>query len=298
MKSDDIFNCEPVPTHSPLPLSIASYGLATLGSSSLQKDIIHEAAKKDTPPNRLFSRKFASMKRASTLVSQACDKLSKDGKQQLKDVAINFGRALEAFQKTIQAKQSPFDKFLIELSAGKSLEQSFSKDFGAEEWLGFKTFVESSCSDCHLGSNFTDQQFHNIGLPFSPLMDLGRAKGILQLVASDIKCRELAPQEREACKEMDYLDINSIETLAAFKTPSLRNLEDTKPYMHDGRFPDLDTVLDHYENSDLEPGMGHRSESIPNLEWTAEERNALKAFLKALNSEVTFYREPGILGKK
>ena len=195
-------------------------------------------------------------------------------------------------------KQSPFDKFLIELSAGKSLEQSFSKDFGAEEWLGFKTFVESSCSDCHLGSNFTDQQFHNIGLPFSPLMDLGRAKGILQLVASDIKCRELAPQERESCKEMDYLDINSIETLAAFKTPSLRNLEDTKPYMHDGRFPDLDTVLDHYENSDLEPGMGHRSESIPNLEWTAEERNALKAFLKALNSEVTFYREPGILGKK
>ena len=285
-------NAHAMPTVSigTVPSEIASYALGTMSNFPEQTSIMQEAADRELSPNIWFGKKFLSKQPQPQGWLDTYEGLSPELQSDLDQLFFNFGLALEAFQQTIVSNQSPFDSFLIKLNDSTSILESYNKDFGPEEWQGFKVFAESGCSNCHLGANFSDQQFHNIGLPYNGTLDLGRAAGLAQLVVDPVTCDSIEPFDREACKELKYLDMTSIETLAAFKTPTLRNLKTTAPYMHDGRFSDLDEVLNHYESKDVEPALGHRSESIPQLEWTEKDRAHLKAFLNSLNSTVSFLK--------
>jgi cytochrome c peroxidase len=100
-------------------------------------------------------------------------------------------------------------------------------------------FFRQHCGNCHREPLFTDNQFHNTGLPASNVADSGR-----------------------------FFITRKKTDLFAFKTPSLRNLSYTKPYMHDGRFSTIDRVLDHYQKT------------IP---ISLQDRIDLKAFLKTLD---------------
>lgn len=122
--------------------------------------------------------------------------------------------------------------------------------FSTTEQTGFDLFNQK-CSSCHSGPLFTDYSFKNNGLDQS-FSDIGRGL-ITQNVLDNGK----------------------------FKTPSLRNVELTYPYMHDGRFYNLTQVLDHYSNgiqqsSTLDPSLQN---GIP---LTSSEKTALIAFLKTL----------------
>lgn len=122
--------------------------------------------------------------------------------------------------------------------------------FSSTEQTGFDLFNQK-CSSCHSGPLFTDYSFKNNGLDQS-FSDIGRGL-ITQNVLDNGK----------------------------FKTPSLRNVELTYPYMHDGRFYNLTQVLDHYSNgiqqsSTLDPSLQN---GIP---LTSSEKTALIAFLKTL----------------
>ena len=122
--------------------------------------------------------------------------------------------------------------------------------FSTTEQTGFDLFNQK-CSSCHSGPRFTDYSFKNNGLDQS-FSDIGRGL-ITQNVLDNGK----------------------------FKTPSLRNVELTYPYMHDGRFYNLTQVLDHYSNgiqqsSTLDPSLQN---GIP---LTSSEKTALIAFLKTL----------------
>jgi cytochrome c peroxidase len=122
--------------------------------------------------------------------------------------------------------------------------------FSSTEQTGFDLFNQK-CSSCHSGPLFTDYSFKNNGLDQS-FSDIGRGL-ITQNVLDNGK----------------------------FKTPSLRNVELTYPYMHDGRFYNLTQVLDHYANgiqqsSTLDPSLQN---GIP---LTSSEKTALIAFLKTL----------------
>lgn len=127
----------------------------------------------------------------------------------------HIGRALGAFMKTrFQSTDTPFDRYL----AG---------DLGAltvAQKRGMLVFyTRGQCVRCHSGSNFTDLGFHSSGVPqigTAPFVDdLGRA-GETGAAADRYK----------------------------FKTPSLRNIALTAPYMHDGAFDSLEAVVDHYNN--------------------------------------------------
>jgi cytochrome c peroxidase len=123
----------------------------------------------------------------------------------------------------------------------------------AQEVDGFKLFTgKAGCANCHTGYAFTDGNFYDIGLP-----DADRGRGaVLHLAAAD----------------------------HAFKTPGLRELKRSAPYMHDGSLATLDDVLAHYEH-----GITERKTVAPDLvrplTLTAEERAALLAFLGTLSSE-------------
>jgi cytochrome c peroxidase len=121
------------------------------------------------------------------------------------------------------------------------------------ELAGFAIFTgKGRCSGCHAGFDFTDHGFYDIGLPAS---DKGRGAQI-GLSAAD----------------------------HAFKTPTLRELAWTAPYMHDGSLATLDDVVRHYESGGV--ARSTRSRELPqNLALGERESSDLVAFLEALSSE-------------
>ncbi|SMF20810.1 cytochrome-c peroxidase [Pseudobacteriovorax antillogorgiicola] len=264
---------------------LASYGVATLSDFSLQTEFIQAAADQKMSPYAWFSQTMLHSESPPSDWIAAYQGLSPNLQKELDQIFLNFARAVAAYQRTIYAVNSPFDQFLAKLGDQKQAPQGFHSSFGEEQWQGFKVFAESGCINCHNGPLLSDQQFHNIGLPSHAKLDIGRARGLLLAQTSPVPCEAIEPQDREACMELRYADLENFEVMGAFKTPTLRNLAKTKPYMHDGRFDSIDQVLDHYEDHDQEPAIGHRSESIPRFQWSDEERQQLKLFLESLQSE-------------
>jgi cytochrome c peroxidase len=153
-----------------------------------------------------------------------------------------IARALSAFQRSLVSAGSPYDAYRL----GDSLAISVSAKRG--EVLFYSEAL--ACGSCHSGILFTDQSYHNIGL-YTTYADEGRAR--LTLDSAD---------------------------LGKFKTPSLRNVAITAPYMHNGSLATLDAVLVHFNNG----GVGHvnQSELIKPLGLNGSELSDLKSFLESL----------------
>ncbi|NBJ13028.1 cytochrome c peroxidase [Microvirga arsenatis] len=155
----------------------------------------------------------------------------------------NILKALAAFQRTLVSPETKFDRWV------KGNDDALDQD----EMAGFRLFVgRARCVSCHTGWRFTDEAFHDIGLPGT---DPGRG-AVLGL------------------KEVDN----------AFKTPSLRERVWTAPYTHDGSLTTLEDVVDHYADRVIErPTV---SADLPRrIELNATERAQLVAFLSTLSSE-------------
>jgi len=156
--------------------------------------------------------------------------------------------ALASYVRTIRSGDSRFDRYTAgERNALTPLEKS-----GLDVFRG-----RGGCTTCHLGPSFTDEQFHNTGVAWREgrLLDPGRFN-----VTS-------APRDR-----------------GAFKTPTLREIARTAPYMHDGSLATLEAVVDFYSeggrpNPSLDPELRPR-------DFTIEEKRALVAFLRALTGRV------------
>ena len=88
----------------------------------------------------------------------------------------------------------------------------------------------------------------------------------------------------DECVELRFWADDELAFLANFKTPSLRNVAVTAPYMHAGQFPDLDRVVDHYDRAPRVSFPEHTD--IQPLGLSAEERRQLVAFLGTLSSEI------------
>ncbi|TWT36556.1 Cytochrome c551 peroxidase precursor [Posidoniimonas corsicana] len=156
----------------------------------------------------------------------------------------NIGRAIAAFERTVVSRDSKFDEYV-------GGDASALTD---QEKRGLIVYVtKASCTACHSGKNFTDNKFHNLGVAQEgPLAeDLGRFE-----VTKDEKDR------------------------GAFKTPTLRNIAQTAPYMHDGSLATLEEVVEFYNKGGGDkPG---KSDLVKPLNLTESQKSDLVAFLKAL----------------
>ncbi len=154
----------------------------------------------------------------------------------------NVGKAIAAFERTILAGNAPWDRF-INGDAGALSEEA------RRGWDLFQN--KASCVRCHAGFNLTDNQFHNIGVGFDgPDPDLGRY-------------------------EVTGVDGDQ----GRFKTPTLRALRYTAPYMHDGSERTLEDVIEYYNRGD-NPNP-YLNEQMKPLELTAQEKADLLALLDA-----------------
>jgi cytochrome c peroxidase len=154
-------------------------------------------------------------------------------------------KALATYQRTLISYRSPYDRW----RAGDENALAPEMKRGAALFFGDKL----DCRRCHVPPLFTDGEFHNTGLD-SVTTDPGRA-GVTGSAADE----------------------------GRFKTPTLRNVEMSSPYMHDGRFYGLEEVLRHY-NSGGKPHPGADSLMRP-LGLTAQEITDLAAFLESLTDE-------------
>jgi cytochrome c peroxidase len=144
----------------------------------------------------------------------------------------NVAKALAAYQRTVVSRDSPFDRWL----GGDDSAMSLAQKEGALVFFG-----RGQCSECHPPPNFTDSDFHNVGAP-----NAGFEKPEMFSDNSRI-CGGIREDVDPGRAEVSFLQ-SSCTDVGKFKTPTLRNVEVSGPYMHNGRFFNLDAVLQHYWN--------------------------------------------------
>jgi len=210
----------------------------------------------------------------------------------------NVGKSLEAFERTIIPGKSAFDDFVA--NGQDALKPT--KGFGLSEQRGLKLFIgKGQCNLCHFSPLFTDQEFHNIGLSVEKILPFDEGRTIAFSVEKNVPFDEGRPEGIELIRmnpfngrgkysddtswpanlKLRYLFYDH-HTYGAYKTPSLRNVSLTAPYMHDGRFPTLGDVLDHYSDLPGGPPVGHREETLLPLHLSSQEKSDLIAFLNSL----------------
>jgi cytochrome c peroxidase len=189
--------------------------------------------------------------------------------------------ALAAYQRTLLAGDSPFDRWRYGGDASA---------LPAAARRGFEVFRAQGCDRCHpvgpTSSLFTDHGFHNVGIAWRS-QARQRQDQPVQLVPG--LTTRLTPQEIARIGVPDQPDLGRFEVtrrapdLRAIRTPTLRNVALTGPYMHDGSFDTLEQVIDHYAAGGS-PDDPAQDPLIRPLALTAADRAALVAFLQALTA--------------
>ena len=196
----------------------------------------------------------------------------------------NLGKALAAYERTLRSRPSRFDAYVDAVLAGRPRDAERALD--AREVSGLALFLSgrSGCVSCHHGPLFSDGQFHNIGTGElgTPDEDLGRAAGREQLRAAEFSCTSsFRDGPASDCGHLTAMRSTEIGDLmrGAFRTPSLRNLPATAPYLHDGRFATLEEVLAFYRKP---PDKARVRHELPPLDLSDREIEDLARFLRAL----------------
>ncbi|RKH35308.1 cytochrome-c peroxidase [Corallococcus sicarius] len=199
----------------------------------------------------------------------------------------NVGKVLAAYQRTLNRTDAPFDadvrRFLQAVQAGTAEQDP--------AYLGLKTFVrKGQCVVCHKGRALTDDKFHNVGLKDAGPGKRGQAdavEGLLSWVFNAAGVFSDAPTGTDAAR-LSALNTQAQskpqEVVGAFRTPTLRNVELSAPYMHTGAEKSLEDVVDFYnEGGDADGSfVGVRTETIVKLDLSSEEKQALVALLKSM----------------
>ena len=171
---------------------------------------------------------------------------------QLHDFKKAFAAELQDLDALKADDPEAYKQYMEMKQAADAHPLSESAKRGGELFFGQK----ASCTACHVGANFSDEQYHNVGVGMdSKDPDLGR-----YVITKDEKDR------------------------GAFKTPTIRNVALSPPYMHDGSEKTLEAVVEYYDKGG-QPNL-HLDEKIKPLHLTDQEKADLVAFMKALTGEL------------
>ena len=211
--------------------------------------------------------------------------MEKDDQVLVNQTFANVGKAIAAYERILLPAPSRFDAYVQSLV---SKESENSRDiFSNDEIKGLRLFIgEARCIECHNGPLLTNFEFHNTGIISYPgdLPDRGRVDGVREVRSNPFNCQGLYSElESEQCLELIHAR-EGLELIGAMKTPSLRNLEGTAPYMHKGQIKTLAQTLDHYNEAPFAM-IGH-NEAEEILGMLSYELNQLEAFLLSLQAPI------------
>jgi len=194
------------------------------------------------------------------------------------DILITeIAQAIASFERTLISGNSSFDRYLF----GRNYQE-----LTESEAQGMRLFRrKGNCSNCHeIGGKsalFMDNRFYNLGVGFE------RVNGEIEEFVAEIRSGEspndvsLSDEQRAELGRFNATHV--IADIGKFKTPTLRNIALTAPYMHDGSMQTLEEVVEYYDKGGKK--NPYLDSAIFPLHFTDEEKRDLVAFLKALTSE-------------
>jgi cytochrome c peroxidase len=199
-------------------------------------------------------------------------------------VFVNIGKAIAAYERRLQHAPSRFDAYVEGLASGG---RSAVATLDSEEIAGLRLFIgKGKCTQCHNGPLFTNQEFHNTGVPARAGLptDTGRMAGTKAVLADEFNCRSRWSDAKPGdCRELEFMTVEGHELERAFKVPSLRGVAERAPYMHAGQFSSLAEVLVHYNKAPAAPA-GHTE--LKPLKLERKELEQIEAFLRSLTGQI------------
>ena len=230
-------------------------------------------------------------------LQQAWAALSAADRGQVDHIFACVGKAIEAYERKLVARPAPFDGYVAALDKGDAQGAGAMSPAARR---GLRAFVGAAgCINCHNGPQLSDHGFHNLGLP--PVagqvgVDGGRAIGADQVKHDPFRCGTVESDQKQ-CLELQYLKPQFEDFMGAFKTPSLRNVAKTAPYMHAGQFGSLQEVVAFYKALPGQAEVGHRELTLQKLP-AAVATDDLIAFLGTLTGalpDARWTQPPGAL---
>lgn len=187
--------------------------------------------------------------------------------------------AISAFERTILSKNTPLDRHLK--GDEKALSDAAAK--GLVLFMG-----KGKCGDCHYGVNLSDDKFYALNVPENPeLQSDPRIAVTRRFVAKVYHYEDYRNLSEDPGR---FLITKEKKDWRAFRTPTLREIAKTAPYMHNGIFQTLDEVIEFFDK-----GGGKGNTALKPLGLSAKEKNYLKTFLtEALTGEETAFQYPKV----
>ena len=211
---------------------------------------------------------------------------SKDAQTTLADA----GKALAAFQETLVSPRTAFDDFRDALAAARPASET---TYPQAAQRGLKIFIgKGNCTLCHVGPNFSNGEFHDIGRPFMiepGRVDPGRFTGLRRVSSDPFNLLSVFNDQPATVpvREQASLKTRTVALLhrnwGEWRTPSLRELTRTAPYMHDGSLASLRDVILHYSELDEDRLHADGENLLKPLRLTGPEIDELVVFLESLS---------------
>lgn len=204
-------------------------------------------------------------------------------------IMANVGKAIEAYERKLVSGNAPIDKYI----AGDYTALTPAAKRGLALFIG-----KAACVDCHSGPTFTDNKFHNTGVPQAgintPATDNGRFDEIPKTLSNDFNTASKYSDD-QALGQAKMATLKQTDDLkGTFRTGMLRQIEMTGPYMHTGSLETLEDVVRFYNWGGGDANFaGTKSSAMVPLLLTDEEQADLVAFLHSLTGDPP----PADLGK-
>ena len=224
-------------------------------------------------------------------------------------VLVNVGKSLAAYLETLRSPPTAFDRFRDAVATGQSPD---TVNYSAAARRGLKIFVgRGNCTVCHFGPGLSNGEFHDVAIPFliePGRVDSGRYSGVRRVKADPFNLlsayndqsstsenpsgnpsgsQSKNQSESQPERLPESLKTNTVQLVhrnwGEWKTPSLRNLKTTAPYMHNGSLRSLRDVARHYSEINEERLHSDGERLLKPLRLSTRDINDLVAFLLSLS---------------
>ena len=209
----------------------------------------------------------------------AWDNMSDADQDIINRIFANVGKAIAAYERLMLPSRARMDDYIKAVLADDAA--AMAAVYNGVEANGLRLFIgKAQCINCHNGPLLTNYAFHNTGIRPAAGEDTGRLEGVVTVKQDPFNCMGSYSDARpEQCIHLRFLRSTGSGLYRAFKTPSLRNIAKTAPYMHAGQLTTLSEVIAHYNTA--RSLNGRLSEIIP-LRLKTTELTDLEAFLQTL----------------
>ncbi|WP_282121275.1 cytochrome-c peroxidase [Ruegeria atlantica] len=200
-------------------------------------------------------------------------------------VLVNTAKTLSAYLETLATGRTQFDDFREAL---ENQDLAAAANYPEAAQRGLQLFIgRGNCVLCHNGPRFSNNEFHDAGVPYflsETEVDDGRFGGLNFLLSN---AYTLDGNWSDDAEKQGAWVVRSVRRshsdFGTFRTPSLRGVAETAPYMHDGSLIDLDAVIRHYSEIDTERLHADGEAILSELSLSEQEIADLTAFLESLS---------------